>query len=50
MIKVFNNSWDEILHEEMNKSYFKHIKDFIVEERLTKTIFPSANDLFNAFN
>lgn len=46
---MFNNSWDEVLHEEMQKSYFKYIKDFIKEERLSKTIFPPAQDLFNAF-
>ena len=46
---MFNNSWDNILSEEMNKSYFKYIKDFIKEERLSKTIYPPAADLFNAF-
>lgn len=46
---MFKNSWDEILQEEMKKSYFKHIKDFIKEERLSKTIYPPAQDLFNAF-
>lgn len=46
---MFNNSWDLILKDEMNKSYFKYIKEFIKEERQNKTIYPSANDLFNAF-
>ncbi len=46
---MFNNSWDLILQDEMKKSYFKHIKKFVKEERLIKTIYPSANDLFNAF-
>lgn len=46
---MFHNSWDLILHDEMQKSYFKYIKDFIKEERLSKTIYPPANDLFNAF-
>lgn len=46
---MFKNSWDEILQEEMKKSYFKHIKGFIKEERLSKTIYPPAQDLFNAF-
>ena len=46
---MFNNSRDLILQDEMKKSYFKHIKEFIKEERLIKTIYPSANDLFNAF-
>ena len=46
---MFNNSWDEVLQEEMKKSYFKYIKEFVKEERLSKTIFPPAQDLFNAF-
>lgn len=46
---MFNNSWDEVLHDEMKKSYFKYIKEYVKEERLSKTIFPPAQDLFNAF-
>ena len=46
---MFHNSWDLVLHDEMQKSYFKYIKEFIKEERLNKTIFPPAKDLFNAF-
>lgn len=46
---MFHNSWDLVLQEEMKKSYFRYIKEFIKEERLSKTIYPPANDLFNAF-
>lgn len=46
---MFHNSWDDILKEEMQKSNFKHIKEFIKEERLSKTVYPPATDLFNAF-
>ena len=46
---MFNNSWDNILEEEMNKEYFLSIKNFIKEERTKKTIFPSKEDLFRAF-
>ena len=46
---MFHNSWDEVLTIEMQKSYFKYIKEFVKEERLNKTIYPPANDLFNAF-
>ncbi len=46
---MLHNGWDLILHDEMQKSYFKYIKDFIKEERLSKTIYPPAKDLFNAF-
>lgn len=46
---MFHNDWDLVLQEEMKKSYFEYIRDFIKEERLSKTIFPPAQDLFNAF-
>lgn len=46
---MFHNSWDEVLQDEMQKSYFKYIKEFVKSERLSKTIFPPAQDLFNAF-
>lgn len=46
---MFHNNWDNILHDELQKSYFKYIKDFVKEERLSKTIYPPAQDLFNAF-
>ena len=46
---MFHNSWDEVLQDEMKKDYFGYIKKFIKEERLNKTIYPAANDLFNAF-
>ena len=46
---MFHNGWDLILHDELQKSYFKYIKDYIKEERLSKTIYPPAQDLFNAF-
>lgn len=46
---MFKNDWDNILEKEMQKKYFKCIKDFVKEERLEKTIYPPAQDLFNAF-
>lgn len=46
---MFHNSWDIVLKDEMEKQYFKYIKEFVKEERLSKTIYPPAKDLFNAF-
>ena len=46
---MFHNGWDEVLNDEMQKSYFKYIREFIKEERLSKTIYPPAKDLFSAF-
>ena len=46
---MFHNSWDIVLKDEMEKQYFKYIKEFVKEERLSKTIYPPAKDLFNSF-
>ena len=46
---MFHNSWDIVLKDEMEKQYFKYIKEFVKEERLSKTIYPPSKDLFNAF-
>lgn len=46
---MFKNSWDLVLQDEMKRDYFLKIKNFVKEQRLSKTIYPPAQDLFNAF-
>lgn len=46
---MFNNSWDEVLKEEMQKEYFLNLQEFINNERKTKVIFPKEEDVYNAF-
>lgn len=46
---MFNNSWDNILYDEINKEYFIKLRKHIIEERKTKQIFPLKEDLFSAF-
>ncbi len=48
IIKIFNNTWDNILQEELNKDYFKKLVAFLNEENKIKTIYPSKTDLFKA--
>lgn len=43
------DSWKNVLAEELNKSYFKELKNFIEEERKSKTIYPPQEDIFSAF-
>ena len=49
---MFNitKNWYEILKEEFNKDYFKKMQQFLTEEYNTKTIYPSAEKVFNALN
>lgn len=46
---MFKNSWDLVLQDEMKRDYFLKIKNFVKEQRLSKIIYPPAQDLFNAF-
>lgn len=42
-------TWKEQLNEEFGKDYFTRLTDFVRQEYKTKTIFPPAKLIFNAF-
>ena len=43
-------SWFNLLNDEFEKNYFIQLRKFIRSEYQTKTIFPSAKHIFNAFD
>ncbi|OFX56790.1 MAG: uracil-DNA glycosylase [Bacteroidetes bacterium GWA2_30_7] len=43
-------SWKTILIDEFNKDYFITLKQFLLEEKQTQTIYPKGNEIFAAFN
>ncbi len=43
-------SWKEVLKEEFDKEYFLKLTKFVGEEYNSKTIYPPANMIFNAFD
>ena len=44
-------SWKKVLQKEFNQSYFSNIVEHIKTEKAQKkTIYPSGNNIFNAFN
>ncbi len=43
-------SWKKALAREFTKSYWSELTEFVRSEYLTKTIYPSAKNVFNAFN
>ena len=45
-----NDSWKDILNDEFQKEYFVKLKQFLVEEKKTQTIYPAGNLIFNAFD
>ncbi|MDR2911140.1 MAG: uracil-DNA glycosylase [Bacteroidales bacterium] len=44
------SSWREILNQEFEKDYFISLVNFVKEEYRTKTVYPPAGLIFNAFN
>ena len=46
---MIGNKWDEILKEEFNKDYFKQLTEFVEKEYEMKTIYPSKENIFEAF-
>lgn len=47
MVKL-NNSWDERLKDEFSSEYYLALREFLKKEYLTKTVYPSAYDIFNS--
>lgn len=43
-------SWKQILLDEFNKDYFISLKQFLLEEKQTQTIYPKGSEIFAAFN
>jgi len=46
---MIDESWKPFLATEFAKPYFKQLSEFTLRERQTQTIYPSHEDVFNAF-
>ncbi len=44
----FGNSWDKVLMGEFDKPYYKQLRQFLINEYKTRTIYPNMYDIFNA--
>lgn len=47
---MITNDWKEPLTPEFRKPYYKKLYDTVLREYQTKTIYPAAGDIFNAFD
>lgn len=47
-MKPIGNEWDALLKKELEKDYYIELRKFLVREYNTKTIYPPAEDIFNA--
>ena len=50
VLKNSYNGWDELFLEEFNKPYFKNLKNFLLQEYATKTVYPPKSLILNAFD
>ncbi|MDR0865935.1 MAG: uracil-DNA glycosylase [Candidatus Symbiothrix sp.] len=50
MVVKIEQSWNERLAPEFEKSYFSDLVHFVKNEYATKTIYPKGNKIFNAFD
>lgn len=48
MSNFFNNEWDVLLADEMQKEYYLNLREFLKQEYATQTIYPDMYDIFNA--
>lgn len=47
MVK-FDNDWDELLKDELQKEYYQKLRKFLIHEYRTKTIYPDMYKIFEA--
>ncbi len=45
----FNNDWDKLLEDEFKKEYYRKLRQLLIQEYKTQTIFPGMYDIYNAF-
>ncbi|MBD3797426.1 MAG: uracil-DNA glycosylase [Campylobacterales bacterium] len=48
--KITNESWREVLGDELKKPYLKELRELLIEEKLQYTIYPKEENIFNAYN
>ncbi|UFJ40260.1 uracil-DNA glycosylase [Brevibacillus humidisoli] len=49
-MKILRNDWGPLLQDEFEKPYYLQLRQFLVEEYRTKTIYPDMYDIFNALH
>lgn len=50
MAEIFRNDWKEVLSQELDKTYYKRLRKFLIKEYKTKQVFPPMDDIFNAMH
>lgn len=48
MKQIIGNKWDELLADEWQKPYYQELRSFLIEEYRDATVYPPAEDIYNA--
>ncbi|MDF1618495.1 uracil-DNA glycosylase [Petrocella sp. FN5] len=49
-MQILQKDWLEVLGNEFDKDYYKHLETFVNKEYNTKTVYPPREDIYNALN
>ncbi len=49
-MSIFKNDWEPLLQEELQKPYYKSLRQYLIQEYQTNIIYPDKNDIFNALH
>ncbi|MDQ0207117.1 uracil-DNA glycosylase [Alkalicoccobacillus murimartini] len=49
-MSILQNSWQELLSEELEKPYYLELREFLKSEYGSQTVYPPMDDLFNALH
>ena len=47
---IFNNDWQDLLNDEFKQDYYQELRQFLMTEYRSKTIYPDMHDIFNALH
>lgn len=47
---TFKNDWQNLLKDEFQKDYYQKLRQFLITEYRTKTIYPNMYNIFNALH
>lgn len=47
---TFKNEWQELLYDEFKKDYYLQLRQILIKEYRTKTVYPDKYDIFNALH
>lgn len=50
MKRILHNDWHDYLAAEFEKEYYRKLRQFLIQEYRTRTIYPDMYDIFNALH